>query len=181
MAVTDANRGYRLLLEAEQKCLARHSEGGDGQAHQEWTGVLFRVGDAQVLAPMTMLQEIVPAPSWIHVPGVRSWLLGLANIHGTLVPVVDLEGFLFGRNIAGSKATQRLLVINDGANRIGVLVPEVMGMKHFWTSDEVNERPRLDQRLLPYISAALRRYGEHYPVFDMRKLFNDPSFQQVAV
>jgi len=93
---------------------------------------------------------------------------------------VDLEGFLFGANLSGSKATQRLLVVNDGGNRVGVLVPEVLGMKHFWTSDEVNERPRLDERLAPFISAALRRYGEHYPVFDMRKLFNDPRFQQVA-
>ncbi len=181
MAAKTASRGYRLLREAEQKFLAQQGEGGDGATHQEWTGVLFRVGEAQVLAPMTMLQEIVPAPSWIHVPGVRGWLLGLANIHGTLVPVVDLEAFLFGRQGSGNKASQRLLVINDGANRIGVLVPEVMGMKHFWTSDEVNERPRLDERLQPYISAALRRYGEHYPVFDMRKLFNDPAFQQVAV
>ncbi len=175
------NSAWQLLRQAEQKYLSLHSQGGDVAEHQEWNGVLFRVGDDKVLAPMAMLQEIVPAPTWIHVPGVHPWLRGLANIHGTLVPVVDLEGYLFGRNLAGSRAKQRLLVINDGVNRVGVLVPEVMGMKHFWTSDEVNERPRLDERLLPYISAALRRYGEHYPVLDMRKLFNDPGFQQVAV
>ncbi len=179
--VAAADNAFELLLEAEQKFLAQHRRDDDGQQHQEWTGVLFRVGDAEVLAPMAMLQEIVPGATWVHVPGVRPWLLGLANIHGSLVPVVDLEGFLFGTNLSGSKVTQRLLVINDGGNRIGVLVSEVLGMKHFWTSDEVNESLQLDERLAPFISAALRRYGECYPVFDMRKLFNDPRFQQVAV
>ncbi len=172
---------YQLLQQAEQQYFALNQQDGDGADHQEWTGVLFRLGKDLVLAPMVMLQEIVPYPTWIRVPGVKPWLRGLANIHGALMPVVDLEGYVYGSNLSGVNASQRLLVINDGGNRIGVLVPEVMGMKHFWTSDEVNERPLLQQEILPYISAALRRYGEHYPVFDMRKLFNDPAFQKVAV
>lgn len=172
---------FQLLRQAEQKFVALNRKDGDASDHQEWTGVLFRLGDDQVLAPMAMLQEIVPSPTWIRVPGVKPWLLGLANIHGTLMPVVDLEMYLYGSQAGGIKSLQRLLVIDDGGNRLGVLVPEVMGMKHFWTSDEVNERPSLKEEVVPYISAALRRYGEHYAVFDMRKLFNDPDFRQVAV
>ena len=172
---------YQLLRQAEQKYISLNRQDGDAADHQEWTGVLFRLGEDQVLAPMAMLQEIVPSPSWIRVPGVKHWLLGLANIHGALMPVVDLERYLFGAPSGGVRSTQRLLVINDGGNRVGVLVPEVMGMKHFWTSDEVNARPPLREEVVPYVSAALRRYGEHYAVFDMRKLFNNPDFRQVAV
>jgi twitching motility protein PilI len=171
---------FQLLDDAQALCLQR-GQTNPAQSDQQWSGVLFAVAEAHVLAPLAMLQEVVSAPTWVRVPGVKPWLRGLANVHGSLVPVVDIEGFLLGSYLPTQHASQRLLVINDGGNRMGLLVREVLGMKHFSTDDEVNEQPALDARIQTYVTAALQRYGDHYAVLDLRKLFSDPAFLHCGI
>ena len=40
--------------------------------------------------------EILPMPQVTPVPGAQPWLLGVANIRGNLLPIVDLKQFLEG-------------------------------------------------------------------------------------
>ncbi|RUM93720.1 MAG: chemotaxis protein CheW [Thiothrix sp.] len=143
---------------------------------QEWTGVLFRIGEDSMLAPMSMLDELVHQPPISRVPGVKPWVLGLANLHNSLLPVIDLQGFLLGTELGKSNDARRLLVVSKGGQKVGLLVAEVFGMKQFWMSDEVNERPPLARKLQPYVSAGLKRFGEHYAVFDLNKLLIAPEF-----
>lgn len=143
---------------------------------KEWTGVLFRIGDDRILAPMSMLDELVHQPPISRVPGVKPWVLGLANLHNSLMPVIDLQGFLLGEALGKPDDARRMLVVSNGNGKVGLLVAEVFGMKQFWTNNEVNERPSLATALQPYVSAGLRRFGEHYAVFDIKKLLTAPEF-----
>ena len=167
---------FGLLQEVDARCLQKSGVlPGDGE-RKEWTGVLFRIGEDKMLAPMSMLSELVPLPTLSRVPGVKPWVLGLANLHNSLIPVVDLQGFLLSKRQAKSNDARRLLVVSKGGHKVGLLVSEVFGMKHFWTSDEVNERPPLAAELQPFGSAGLKRFGEHFAVFDLNKLLSDPAF-----
>jgi twitching motility protein PilI len=42
------------------------------------------------------VNEILTLPVLTPVPGTRSWLLGVANVRGNLVPVIDLRDFIEG-------------------------------------------------------------------------------------
>lgn len=167
---------FKLLQELDARLQKKSGlVRGDGE-RKEWTGVLFRIGDDSMLAPMSMLDELVHQPSISRVPGVKPWVLGLANLHNSLLPVIDLQGFLLGTELGKPNDARRLLVVSNGGHKVGLLVAEVFGMKQFWTSDEVNERPPLATELRPYVSAGLKRFGEHYAVFDLNKLLAAPEF-----
>ncbi len=167
---------FKLLQELEARLQEKSGLSRDDSERKDWTGVLFRVGGDSMLAPMSMLDELVPEPPISRVPGVKPWVLGLANLHNALMPVIDLQGFLFGTNLGKPDDARRMLVLSSGGHKVGLLVAEVFGMKQFWTSDEVNERPPLATELQPYVSAGLKRFGEHYAVFDLNKLLTAPEF-----
>ncbi|MGF1642908.1 MAG: chemotaxis protein CheW [Thiotrichales bacterium] len=168
----DLDRRFRVLREGGQ---------GAGQGQHEWTGVLFRVGGDRILAAMPSLSEIVPLPNFVRVPGVKRWVLGLANLHGALIPIVDLPAFLGGAPISRADVGQRLLVVTDGNQRFGLLVNEVFGMKHYWAGDESEDRPALLSGVAEFVSKAYRRYGEHYAVLDLPRLLAHPSFTQASL
>ena len=55
-----------------------------------WGGLLAGI----FAADMNDVAEILQPPRLTKVPGVRSWVLGVANVRGRLVPVMDLAGLL---------------------------------------------------------------------------------------
>jgi len=167
---------FKLLQELDVRSQKKSGLLRSDGERKEWTGVLFRIGEDKMLVPMSMLSELVHPPLLSRVPGVKPWVLGLANLHNSLLPVIDLQGFLLGKELGKLSDARRLLVVSNGTHRVGLLVAEVFGMKQFWTSDEVNERPPLAKELQPYVSAGLKRFGEHYAVFDLNKLLAAPTF-----
>ncbi|MGF1546902.1 MAG: chemotaxis protein CheW [Thiotrichales bacterium] len=171
-ALGELDRRFRLLREGAP---------GAGQGQHEWTGVLFRLGNDRVLAAMPSLAEIVPLPVYVRVPGVKHWLLGLANLHGALIPIVDLPAFLGLGAISRTDTGQRLLVVTDNNQRFGLLVNEVFGMKHYWAGDKCADPPPLAPGLAEFVAHAYRRYGEHFAVLDLPRLLVHPTFAQAAL
>lgn len=176
--------GYAALRELDELC-RRHAVGlprGE-TATDEWIGVGFRVGPRPCVAQMGEVTEILPVPDTIRVPRARSWVIGLANVRGTLLPVMDLEGFLSGSNLARSVGN-RVLVIEHGDLRAGLLVPEVLGMKRFRKderaqggADDAVDDPGAD---VPYLEGLFRAAGRSWHIFSMSKLARSPEFLRVA-
>ncbi len=62
---------------------------------EEWVGIGFRLGDEQFIVSRDSIREVLMVPAFItRVPGARSWVRGLANVRGHLLPIVDLKAFL---------------------------------------------------------------------------------------
>ncbi len=181
MAYANLSDPFQLLRELDQK--SRERSGGlparEG-AEEGWTGVLFRLGDNELLVSMEDITEIVPLQALTTIPATRSWLLGVMNLRGSLLPVVDLEGYLFGKNLPGTDLRSRLLVIQYDGYPVGLLVRGVHGMKHYRKDDASVELPRIDKEIHDCISGAYERLQAHYAVFDVDKLVNSERFRQIA-
>jgi twitching motility protein PilI len=174
---------FDLLLDIERKS-QRHAAGLPAQTgeKQDWTGILFRLKGTELLAPMEQVAEIVSMPDVARVPGVKPWVLGIANMRGNLLPVADLQGYLYGENVPSSEWKQgSLLVLRQGDMYAGLLVDAVLGMKHYWREDQVEELPALDAALRPYVETSFSRMGEHYGVFALGKLAASEEFMNVSV
>ena len=123
-------RQYQQQL-LERMQAARTSSGA--RAHQ--LGV--EIGGVRYLIDLTEAGEIVPLPALTAVPLTQPWYLGLANIRGSLVGVVDL-GRYFGQ-MSGQPASPG--TAPQGAARVitltpalgvpcGLLVTRVFGLRH---------------------------------------------------
>ena len=172
---------FELLQAQERRATADKQDTAESAKAEEWTGLLCRIGSDQVLVPMSMLTEIVPPPEFTRVPGTKPWVRGLTNLHGSLLTVVDLQGYLLGTNVSNTQSARRMLVVFDGVHKTGLLVNEVYGMRHFKLGDEVRETPAFNTALKPYITAALKRHADHYAVFNLQTLLTSPEFLNAAL
>ena len=67
------------------------------------------------------LSEITPLPSLPH------WILGICNIRGEIISVVDLRGF-FQMPLSSLKSVTPLIVIRNKAQKTSLRVDKIMGL-----------------------------------------------------
>ncbi len=181
MSDTNTVNPVAALKEIEDLCrgcetgLARKAE-----ISNEWSGIAFRLGGDELLAPMDDVVEILDYPELSTVPLTLPWVLGIANIRGNLLPVIDLNGFL-GNEITRVTGKARVLVVDYEGVYSGIVVDEVLGLKHFLEEELTSEDPEVDEVLQPYLQHGFRRGAQVWGVFNLLSLVESPAFLQVAV
>ncbi|NOX92299.1 MAG: purine-binding chemotaxis protein CheW [Gammaproteobacteria bacterium] len=145
-----------------------------------WSGIGFRLGDIEMVAPLTQVNEILHFPNLTLVPGTLPWIKGLANIRGTLLPIVDLQNYL-GQPSIHLQQQSRILVIHQGELIVGLLVDEVIGLRHFDPEDRVMRIRKMNPAMKIHIRGAFNQNEKTWHLFDMSTLIEDPQFYKVAV
>jgi twitching motility protein PilI len=144
-----------------------------------WEGVMFYVGDNRFVAPLSSVKEILNYPTSLTlVPGSKPWMMGVANVRGTLIPVIDLQLFLMGRKTRRTRRS-RVLVFTMGSGLSGVLVGEMVGMRHF-TRESAKEMQAVNNTFSKYVQFEFDQDGMAWPVFSLSALADDPVFQIAA-
>lgn len=146
---------------------------------QYWSGVGFVLDGVRYISPLDEVSEILTVPSYTRVPGVLSWMKGVANVRGRLMTVMDLTGFLDKRTTL-KESRRRLVVIDEGEVYTGMAVDEVLGMQHFPVDGFTDQPEGIDEAVAPYVRGAYMRDGEQWPVFSLLQLAEDPRFINVA-
>jgi len=140
MTAVNAINPVALLREIEDRCRGHAAElPRKAEAGQEWSGVGFRIGDSLLLARLGEVVEILEVPELSRVPLTRPWVMGVANVRGNLLPVIDVQGMLNG-NMTRVTARTRVLVVDYEGIYSGLIVDEVLGLKHF-TDGEFTDEP----------------------------------------
>ena len=65
-----------------------------------------------------------------RIPGSKSWVKGLANVRGQLLPMIDLRQFL-GSGATAPQRNTRVVVVNHREIPAGLIVDEVLGFRRF--------------------------------------------------
>lgn len=175
------DRPFELLCELDRR--ARAAAQGQPEAYAsgpEWVGIAFRLGGEAFLMAREETREVMAYPASVtRVPGARSWIRGLSNVRGQLLPIVDLRAFLgSGNSDIGRKS--RVLVAQHREIPAGLVVDEVMGFRRFFESEFAPELPPTLLRCERYLAGAFRRGAEVWPVFSVRTLLESQEFLQAA-
>ncbi len=144
------------------------------------TGIGFLLEDTALVVATDEVSEILPYPPLTRIPGTVSWMKGVANIRGTLVPIVDLLGFTKEES-ARLNRKSRVLVMRQGDFVSGLLVTEVLGLRHFHEEEKTNELPPISTRLQELLTGGYRQGEQHWGIFSTRRLADMPEFINIAV
>ena len=169
---------FEILARYERLSLAHASDTRQTlEAPGLWRGIGYRVGSRLFVSSIDEISELLSVPVMTPVPGTQPWLLGVSNVRGNLVPVIDLGRFLFGVRTQLAERT-RLLVVRQGSGNVALMVDEVFGQR---TVDEQQRRdaePEDDPRLARFVDD---RVGEQkLALFSMGRLVRAPDFRQAA-
>jgi twitching motility protein PilI len=149
-------------------------------AQEEWVGVGFRVGGSKLITSMSDVKEILDFPKVTMVPGVKSWIVGVANVRGSLLPIMDIKGFLLGEDIK-QRHKGRVIVIDYKGFNTGLVVEEIYGMRHLREIDITSDAPEVHENISPYIERVYKQGDEHWPVFNFNKMAQDDRFAQATL
>ena len=181
MAEASTAEPFDLLLDIEQRCQQNAADlPAPSESDQQWVGVGFRVGNDTLVARMGEVKEILDLPDYTTVPGVQSWVIGVANVRGSLLPMFDMKGFLLGEDIE-QRHKGRVIVIDYKGFDTGLVVEEVFGLRHFQMKEKTEELPPMSDRVAPFIDCAFKRESEHWPIFSFRQMARDERFSKASL
>ncbi|MEQ6341356.1 MAG: chemotaxis protein CheW [Gammaproteobacteria bacterium] len=172
---------YEMLREIERRSLALDAElPKEEKRKATWNGVAFVLDRNLLLAPLHDVQEVLDCPPLTMVPRTKSWLRGVANVRGRLLPVIDLNVYL-GGGATPLRGSNRILIVQYGVLSAGLLVDEVLGQRHFLDEDRC-PLPTLEAGgVMDYVRpSAYHKDGDVWLVFDMHKLVASQQFLQAA-
>ena len=169
---------FEVLAQYERLSLAHASDTRQTlEAPGLWRGIGYRVGARLFVSSIDEINELLAVPVLTPVPGTQPWLLGVANVRGNLVPVIDLGRFLFGARTQPTERT-RLLIVRQAGGSVALMVDEVFGQR---TVDEQQRREAEgedDPRLARFVD---ERVGEQkMALFSVGRLVRAPDFRQAA-
>jgi twitching motility protein PilI len=183
--VEQAGGPFDILVDYERRSLA-HVAGLPEQldAPGLWRGVGFRIGRKRLAAGFDEVVEILPMPQVTAVPGAQSWMLGVANIRGNLLPIVDLKQFLEGERTVLHEG-QRVLIVRQPGGDVAVTIDELFGQRSFVDAQELPAGELAEQELgvgrYSHFVERMYRLGEDtWGIFSLQKLARTPEFRQAA-
>lgn len=180
MTDATASTPYEILVEYERLAQA-HVAGALEQAEAPgmWRGIGFRIGDRNMVSSIAEVNEILTMPAMTAIPGTKPWLMGVANVRGNLVAVVDLRGFVEGsRTPIGDRS--RVLVARQPGGAVGLLVDEVLGQRSFTDENIPLVDLGEDDRYGRFVTRRYDLGGTIWGVFSMAVLVKTPEFSQAA-
>ena len=147
-----------------------------------WSGIGFQLFGKRFVAPMAEVTEMLDLPHFTLLPGVQSWVRGVANVRGRLLPLTDLAAFLCGK-LEATRRQRRLLVIESGDVFGGLVVDAVWGIQHFPVDTYVPEMVGIEyQAMVPYLQGSFRMEGNaDWTVFSPWSVLRDEKFCQAGL
>ena len=84
----------------------------------------FEIDGQKYLFRIERIQEIITPGSVTRVPDVAGYVVGVSNLRGTIIPIIDLR-LLFGIKARAPSADTRTIVVNIGNRTMGCMVDSV--------------------------------------------------------
>jgi len=168
-----------LSTDAEQSALRAAAPGA---GHSQY--LTFALGADSCAAAIGSIREILEVPSLTRVPLVPGFVLGVINLRGAVVPVIDLAARL---GLGGTSIGRRtcVAVVECGAERgaqtLGVIIDSVHAILEIADAD-IGPAPGLGTRIDPaFLRGVARLPGGLQVVLDLgRVLAQDELAQLVA-
>jgi len=117
----------------------------------------------------SFVQEVYPLKDFTPLPGTPPFLLGITNIRGRIVSVVDIKK-LFNLPDRGITDLNRVIIIENGDSELGILADRIMGIQNISDNDFKTNLMITSDTLGSYIHGVTE---DKLIVLDVEKIFND--------
>ena len=165
------------MREFQTKLVERMQAATSGAATQaSQLGVM--IGQTRWLLSLREAGEIVSVGQITKVPLTQDWFLGLTNIRGNLISVIDLAHFR-GMPLTPIEKESRIIAFAPSLSfNSGLLVSRVMGLRNV---AEMEVQPDTDTGAAWAIKRYLDRESNVWTKLDLSLIVQDPHFLHVGI
>ncbi|MEI5638217.1 MULTISPECIES: chemotaxis protein CheW [unclassified Pseudoalteromonas] len=125
------------------------------------------------------VQEVLRYTEIAPVPGAPSYVLGIINLRGNVVTVIDTRA-RFGLPSAEVTDNSRIVIIEAEKQVIGILVDSVAEVVYL-KSSEIDSAPNIGtEESAKFIQGVSNREGELLILVDLNKLLSDEEWDELS-
>nr|WP_086941090.1 chemotaxis protein CheW [Thaumasiovibrio occultus] len=141
--------------------------------------VTFKLDEETYGINVMQVREVLRYTEIAPVPGAPDYVLGIINLRGSVVTVIDTRA-RFGVNQGDVTDNTRIVVIEAEKQVIGILVDSVAEVVYLKTS-EIDSTPSVGtDESSKYIQGVSNRNGELLILVDLNKLLSDEEWDEMA-
>ena len=145
-----------------------------------WAGLGFNLLGQRFVSPMDEVAELMRMPQATRVPGVKDFVVGVGNVRGRLMAILDLDVY-FGQASNRPRAQRRVLAYELEDRYMGFIIDESLGMQHFPSDTFEEDAGEVADMFMPFLRGSYRFAGIQWPVLSLEALAQDPNFETLAV
>lgn len=135
----DSQASSRLIFDADTQA----------QSNAVFHGHGFELQSLGILIAPELRCEVVDDLQICSLPGTRSWLLGMAQLRGKILPVFDLQSMVFDSH-KKRNTDKRVLIINAHEKGLGVLLPGLPKRLSFTESHRMTNHSGVPEGISPF-------------------------------
>lgn len=129
--------------------------------------VVFQLDNERYAVPISNIREIIVPPNIRPVPNAKEYVLGLINLRGKVITVIDLAQML-GKIAYNSQEMRRIVVLEKEDTLLGIVVDVVNEVINI-TSNQLEPLPAYSGE--GYLTGILHQGDLLLLVLDVEKIF----------
>ncbi|BCG63021.1 MAG: purine-binding chemotaxis protein CheW [Methyloprofundus sp.] len=146
------------------------SDGNQNDPVMQW--VTFRLGEEKYGINVMQVQEVLRVSEIAPVPGAPAYVLGIINLRGNVVTVIDTRN-RFGLMSKEQDDATRIVIIETDEHIIGIMVDSVAEVVDLKAS-EIETAPNVgNEESSKYIQGVTSRDNELLILVDLNKFLSD--------
>ncbi len=118
----------RAILRRRAEDLARPGQAESGP-QQSLDLIVFRLAEETYAIESEFVREVIDLKSYTPLPGVPAFVLGIVNLRGEIISVVDLKKF-FNLPARGLGELNKVIVLRDQVMEFGLLADAILGVQN---------------------------------------------------
>lgn len=141
--------------------------------------VTFRLEDETYGINVMQVQEVLRYTEIAPVPGAPDYVLGIINLRGNVVTVIDTRA-RFGLQPGEVSDNSRIVIIESDKQVIGILVDSVAEVVYL-KSSEIDSAPNVGtDESAKFIQGVSNRDGQLLILVDLNKLMTDEEWDEIS-
>ena len=162
---------------SEERLLSANKNADSNDEVLQW--VTFKLEEETYGINVMQVQEVLRYTEIAPVPGAPSYVLGIINLRGNVVTVIDTRA-RFGLMGAEVTDNSRIVIIEAEKQVIGILVDSVAEVVYL-RSSEIDSAPNIGtEESAKFIQGVSNRDGELLILVDPNKLLNDDEWDELS-
>lgn len=181
MAISEKSTPFEYLQSVDHKCIELQGGLVDQKSDVSFShGLAFHLGAHKYIIPITDVSEVLTVKDLTTIPRSPSWLIGISNVRGNLITLLDANEFIFGVPTKGKIDSKRMLLVKQDVHHYGLVIDSIIGMKSFNSEQGTDEVPEgFDYDHIDHISAFYNTGEEWFAALSIHSILSDERFVQL--
>lgn len=129
--------------------------------------------------PIEQVYEITRPSKTVKLPGVPIFVEGIMNLRGNVIPIIDMKK-RFNLGITAAKDTTRILVVQIGGQKCGIIVDDVLEIIPI-TAENIDDAPKFAGGVSSQFIVGIGKIDNRLIIaLDINKILNEDEEKELV-